>query len=118
MQYVKIKYTIFVIMLSGMGMFSRAAFAERSLFEDAVYEANQRAISWIKVNTNAGNFGGWNTALGGLAILSQRQSNDLNSGYIGYRFAPLEDQEMLRSMVFYIISRHCPIENRDWWTEL
>ena len=77
--------------------------AERSAFSEAIYESNQRALTWIKVNTSAGNFGGVYTSLGGLAILGQRLNPDSHSPAQGYRNANVNDQAILRQMASYII---------------
>jgi hypothetical protein len=82
------------------------SYAERTPFSEAVFEANQRAISWIKVNTNAGNFGGPSTPLGGLAILAQKMNGDSESPARGYRGLTVEDQNILNQMANYTIERN------------
>ena len=79
--------------------------AETTPFNEAVYQSNLRAVSWIKANTTSGNYGGWNTSLGGLAILSQRLTSEVDAPIRGYRFADAEDRTLLEEMATYIINR-------------
>jgi hypothetical protein len=82
------------------------SFAESTPFSEAIYQANLRAVSWIKANTASGNYGGWNTSLGGIAILSQRLTSDTDSPIRGYRFADAQERNLLEEMATYMINRN------------
>ena len=91
--------------------FSVSSFAERTPFGDRVYQSVERALAWIRVNTRAGNFNNWSTPLGGLALMEQRVSPNLESKRRGYRDAPAGDKTILTNMVAFLINYDPALRN-------
>ena len=76
----------------------------QSPFEQEVFQANERALAWIQVNTSSGNYGDGVTSLGGLALLSARRDAGPNSPMRGYRFSDQAVRNLLIEMATYVIN--------------